>query len=108
MATTMAQFDVFVNPVPSARSTYPFVVAMQADFAHIPTHQMVAPATAHSAIGSGRNRLTPKLVIRGTEHVVLVPHMSVVQSRDLTSPVDSLALARGELLAAIDLLFFGA
>jgi hypothetical protein len=103
---TMAQFDVFVNPVPAARSAFPFVVAMQSDFAAIPAEQIVAPVAARSALASG-GRLTPKVAIQGAEHIVFIPRMRVIQSRDLTANVCSVASARTELLAAIDLLFFG-
>jgi toxin CcdB len=102
----MAQFDVFLNPVAAARSTYPFVMAMQADLAADAVYQMVAPIAARGPFTAG-NRLTPKVEVKGKLHVVLVPHMTVLRSRDLTSNVASLAAARGELLAAIDLLFFG-
>ena len=102
----MAQFDVFVNPVRAARSTYPFVVAMQSDSEATAAYQLVAPIAAHATFTTG-GRLTPKVEIHGQEHVVLVPQMAVMRSRDLRSNVESLAPARRELLAAIDYLFFG-
>jgi hypothetical protein len=103
---TMAQFDVFVNPVPAARTAFPFVVAMQSDFANTPKEQLVAPVAARNSLAS-IGRLTPRVAIRGAEHVVFVPRMRVMQSRDLAATVDSVAAARGELLAAVDLLLFG-
>jgi len=102
----MAQFDVFVNPIPSARSAYPLVVAMPSDLAASPTHQLVAPIAAPGKFTAG-GRLTPKIDLRGKQHVVLVPQMGLIRSRDLNSAVFSLAQNRGELLAAIDLLFYG-
>ena len=102
----MAQFDVFVNPVPAARTAFPFVVAMQSDFAATPREQIVAPVATRSAFAPG-GRLTPKVAIQGVEHIVFVPRMIVMPSRDLTTNVCSILPARSELLAAIDLLFFG-
>ncbi len=102
----MAQFDVYMNPVAAARSTYPFVVAMQSDWATHSLYQMAAPIAARGPFTAG-GRLTPTVDIRGQQHVVLVPHMAVLRTRDLNSHVASLAGARSELLAAIDLLFFG-
>jgi len=51
--------------------------------------------------------LTAKVEIQGKEHVVLVPQMAVMRARDLIANVGSLASARGEILAALDFLFFG-
>jgi toxin CcdB len=102
----MAQFDVFSNPIRAARSTYPFVVAMQSNSATSPSYQLVAPITARAQFAPG-GRLTPKVDIEGKAHVVLVPQMAVMRSRDLASTVSSIASARTELLAAIDFLFFG-
>ena len=105
-AATMAQFDVFVNPFRGARPNFPFVIAMQSDVAVSPAYLMVAPvATRGAFLGGGR--LTPKVEIEGKDRLVLVPHMTVIQSRDLETPIGSVAQARSELLAAIDLLFFG-
>ncbi len=102
---TMAQFDVFVNPILAARTAFPFVVAMQSDYANTPKNQLVAPVAARNSFAS-LGRLTPKVAIRGAEHVVFVPRMSVMLSRELVTVVESVRAARGELLAAADLLFF--
>ena len=40
---TMAQFDVFVNPIVASRRSYPFVVALQSDLAQLARDQIVAP-----------------------------------------------------------------
>ena len=103
----MAQFDVFVNPISAARSAFPFVVAMQSDFAKTPTEQLVAPVAPHGAFKNGSGLLTPKVTIKNGEHVVLVLRLMAVRTRDLTANVDSLASARNEILGAIDYLFFG-
>jgi toxin CcdB len=103
----MPQFDVFVNPVPSARSAYPLVVTMQSDLAATPTYQLVAPIAAPGKF-TGGGRLTPKIELQGKQHAVLVPQMGLVRSRDLSASLLTLAQNRGELLvAAIDLLFYG-
>jgi toxin CcdB len=108
MSVTMAQFDVFVNPIAAARRAYPFVVAMQSDFAQSAREQIVAPLAPHGSMAKIAGRLTPIVTLHGIEHVVLVPALTGVQSRDLTERHGSLAASRGELLAAIDYLFFGA
>ena len=103
----MAQFDVFLNPFLSARRAYPFVVAMQSDFTINGAEQLVAPVASFDFEHSGSQRVMPVVVLRGNDHIVVVPRLTVVRSRDLVEKVSSLAAARAELLAAIDYLFFG-
>ena len=107
MNVTMAQFDVFVNPVSLARRAYPFVVAMQSEFTINAAEQLVAPIASNAYGQSGPRRITPVVVLQGSEHAVLVPRLTVVRSRDLVEKVASVAAARSELLAAVDYLFFG-
>jgi len=52
-------------------------------------------------------RLTPVVLIESSEHVVLVPALAGVRRTDLKTCLGSLAVARTDLLSAIDYLFFG-
>jgi toxin CcdB len=106
-ATTMAQFDVFVNPIVRARRTYPFVVTLQSDLAHTARDPIVAPLVPFQLMPKVISRITPVVVLDGVEHMVLVPALTGMRSRDLTERHASLASARSELLGAIDYLFFG-
>ena len=103
----MAQFDVFVNPLLNARRGYPFVVAMQSDFTVNGTEQLVAPIASMDYEHSASRRVLPVVALAGNNHVVIVPRLTVMRSRDLLEKVSSVATARAELLAAIDYLFFG-
>lgn len=103
----MAQFDVFLNPFENARRSYPFVVAMQSDFTSDAAEQLVAPIASIDYERSTTRRVTPIVSLQGNDLVVVVPRLTVVRSRDLVEKVSSIATARGELLAAIDYLFFG-
>ena len=107
MGATMAQFDVYVNPISAARRPYPFVVAMQSDFARDTRDQIVAPLVPREAMPKIASRLTPIVVVQGSEYVALVPALTGMRSRDLVELSCSLVSARSELLAAIDYLFFG-
>jgi toxin CcdB len=103
----MAQFDVFVNPLATVRRAYPFVVAMQSELTINGVEQLIAPIAAHDYGQQSIRRVTPVVALQGNDHVVLVPRMTVMRSRDLVQKVSSIAAARTELLAAIDFLFFG-
>jgi toxin CcdB len=107
MSATMAQFDVFENPFATARRAYPFVVAMQSDFTVNGAEQLVAPIASLDFGPPATRRVMPVVELRGHDHVVVVPKLAVMRSRDLIEKVSSVASARNELLAAIDYLFFG-
>ena len=101
------QFDVFVNPIAAAHRHYPFVVVLQSDFVDGAREQIVAPLVPRKSLSAIAGRLTPIVVVESSDHVVLVPALAGVRRRDLGVRVASLAAARTEVLAAIDLLFFG-
>lgn len=103
----MAQFDVFANPVLRAREAYPFVVSLQSPVVPDAREQIVAPLVPKHRMGAVVGRLTPVVRFDGAAYVVLTHNMGRVRSRDLTERRDSIASARGELLAAVDYLFFG-
>lgn len=103
----MAQFDVFLNPIQSVRRSYPFVVAMQSDFTITGAEQLVAPVASSDFTPSASRRVMPMVRLGGNDHVVVIPRLAVIRSRDLVERVSSIAIARSELLAAIDYLFFG-
>ena len=104
----MAQFDVFENPIVAARRAYPFVIALQSDFAPNARDQIVAPVVPRQSLPEIAGRLTPIIALDGSDLVVLVPSLTGVRSQDLPARHSSAASRRGELLAAIDYLFFGA
>ena len=103
----MAQFDVFVNPFGAARRAHPFVVSLQSDLTSDARDQLVAPLVPHASIPTIAGRLAPIVGFQGFPHVVLVPAMVGVRSRDLRASCGSIASARRPVLAAIDYLFFG-
>jgi toxin CcdB len=107
MSATMAQFDVFVNPILNARRGYPFVVAMQSDFTINGAEQLVAPIASIDYGHAPSRRVMPTVALQGNDLVVIVPRLTVMRSRDLVEKVGSIAAARADLLAAIDYLFFG-
>ncbi len=103
----MAQFDVFSNPIATARGAYPFVMVLQSDFAANAREQIVVPLVQRNAIACVTGRLTPAVNVNDAEFVALIPALTNLTSRDLGKPIASLLGSRTEILAAIDYLFFG-
>jgi toxin CcdB len=103
----MSQFDVFRNPVTSARRAYPFVVVLQSDLAGDGRQRAVAPAAPRTAFPAIAGRLTPIVRIERRELVLLVTGITTLPANSLDKVVASLAERRSDILAAIDYLFFG-
>jgi len=103
----MAQFDLFVNPVTAIRRAYPFVVVLQYDFAPGARDLVIAPLAPTQSMPKVAGRLTPIVSLDGVMHTVLVHALTGMPARDLREFKGSIADARGDLLAAIDYLFFG-
>jgi toxin CcdB len=103
----MTQFDVFANPIATARRAYPWVVTLQSDFAQYARQQIVAPLVPIGPMPKVISRLTPIVALDGADYAVLIPALAGLRASDLQERRASIASARSELLAALDYLFFG-
>lgn len=103
----MTQFDVFPNPIPSLRTTHPYVVVLQSDLVASRIEAIVAPLTARSRVAGAAGRLMPVVALADREFVVLTQALTALPARDLKRRVGNLSTRRAELLGALDLLFFG-
>jgi hypothetical protein len=101
------QFEGFINPIHAARRVYPYVLVLQSDWAADFQERIVAPIVLRDQMQATSLKVTPIVVIDGSEHLVLVPALAGVRTRDLRDPIGSFASERSSLLAAIDYLFFG-
>jgi toxin CcdB len=103
----MAQFDVFANPVTAARRAYPWVVRLQSDLLDGSRDTVVAPLVLRRNLGVVAGRLMPIVTVDGDDYVVLVNGLTTLSARDLSKRSANLRSRRDDILAAIDLLFFG-
>jgi hypothetical protein len=103
----VAQFDVFVNPVPQARRAYPYVAVLQSDLAETGLERIVAPLVPKARLPGTMGRLTPHVRISDIEHVLLVPGLAAIAARDLRELRGHLGAHRETIVAALDYLFLG-
>lgn len=103
----MRQFDVFPNPVPASRRSYPLLVCMQSDLFADGADSVVAPLAPARNTPGASTRISPPVSIDDTGYVVLVSELVTVPARMLPRRVANLASHREALLGAIDLLFYG-
>ena len=105
---TMAQYDIYENPFPGARSSVPFVLDVQSGLiAQLPT-RLVIPL---SRVGAGAAKLPealcPAVDVEG-ETLRLMPHLAApLSSRLLRKPITSIAHRSGEVASAMDAVFSG-
>ena len=103
----MAQFDVFVNPIPQARRAFPYVAVLQSDLAETGRERIVAPLAPKARLPGTAGRLAPHVRVSDVEHVLLVPRMAAVAAGDLRELRGQLTAHREAIVAALDYLFLG-
>jgi toxin CcdB len=103
----MPQFDVYANPVPAARRSYPFVINLQSDLLADGELAVVAPLAPRRLLPSAVGRLTPAVPVDDQEYLVLTNSLNSLPVRVLEKRIANLADHRQPLMAAVDLLFVG-
>jgi toxin CcdB len=101
----MAQFDVFRH---AKSRRYPYLLDLQADLLRDLATRIVAPLMPLARLrGKPISRLNPLVAVDGEPHVILFQELAAFPADELRNAVTSLRTRRGELIAAIDLLFTG-
>ncbi len=101
------QFEVFSNPSPKARRSFPLLAVLQSDLAESGRERNVAPLALGAAVPGVAGRLTPIVSIEGREYVLMVHLMTTAWASDLRPPLASIAEHRERITLALDYLFFG-
>jgi toxin CcdB len=104
---SVAQYDVLDNPIARARRAFPFVAILQSDLADTGSDRIVAPLVPSAEIANVVGRLMPIVKVRGVDHALIVPRLAAVPAAELRAAKDNLSSYRGEIVAALDLLFLG-
>lgn len=102
----MAQFDVYRNPGPDSRRI-PYLLDIQSDLLSGVATRVVVPLARLTEYVKPMRRLQPVLDIEGRDMVMLTADLAGVVRSDLGAKVVSAAGRRGEIMAALDMLFFG-
>jgi toxin CcdB len=106
MATTSRQFDVYRNPLKTAREGKPFLVDLQHDFWFDMTSRIVAPLAIRAAIGLSP-RLHPPVLVAGQTCYFDPTDIITLPLARLRNPIANLEEARDRIIAALDLVFTG-
>ena len=102
------QYDVYPNPSPRMRESYPFVVDVQSDLLKALATRMVVPLTVTElpAVSLPR-RLCPVVTVQG-QSLMLVPFEAApLDKRHLKGKIGSLREHAHDIVAAIDAVMSG-
>lgn len=101
----MAQFDVFRH---GKSKRYPYLLDLQADLLRDLATRIVAPLMPLARLrGQPISGLNPVVPVDGEPHVIVFQELAAFPAGELRDAVASLHARRGDLIAAIDLLFTG-
>ena len=84
---------------------YPHVIVIQHDSLMTTGDVIVAPLVA--PLKMPRTRVYPLLALRSDIVMLLTPNLATFPRRFLKRPVTNLATQRGDIVAAVDMLFVG-
>ena len=104
----MAQFGVHRNANPASREAYPLLLDVQSDLMADLRTRVVIPLCRLTAMnGAPVTTLMPVCAVAGEDYVVLTPQLAAIAERELGPAVESLAVHRDAIVAALDLLLTG-
>jgi toxin CcdB len=102
------QYDVYPNPSPRMRDSYPFVVDIQSDLLKALATRMVVPlAVTNLPVVSLPRRLCPVFVVQG-QNLMLVPFEAApLDKRHLKAKVCAVREYAHDIVAAMDAVMSG-
>jgi toxin CcdB len=104
----MAQFDVYPNPNPAYRSTWPWVVDVQHEtLSSLQTRLTIPLAQANPANQGLPKRLFPRLEFQGASYTLLAQVAAPVHISRLKSPQGTLRERSAEIQASLDAVMAG-
>lgn len=104
----MQQFDVYVNPSPTTRRAYPFIIDIQSNIISEIATRIVVPLGRKAHFKNEEMKgLTPSVTYEGEELLLLIPQIASMPAKALKNPIGSLNHLRDEIIAALDFAITG-
>ncbi|KQP13084.1 CcdB family protein [Pseudorhodoferax sp. Leaf267] len=102
------QYDVFDNPSPRTRDTYPYVLDIQSDLLRSLPTRMVAPLAATSLAASQLpSRLCPVIPINGRKLTLVPFEAAPLDKRFLKKSIANAKNRADDIVAAMDAVISG-
>ncbi|HVY03327.1 MAG TPA: CcdB family protein [Caulobacterales bacterium] len=102
----MAQYDIFANPSRAARTTYPFVIALQSNVSTGNRTIIVAPIAPRHKANIDDRAMIP-VDIDGAPHTINLYAIAAIPSANLSGPVAAAPDIRERMPRALDYIFLG-
>lgn len=104
----MSQFDIHINANPSSKAQYPYLVDVQSSLLENLETRLVVPLILKTRFGDKTiKNLTPTLMVKEEEFIVLTPQLAAINKKQLGSVVDNCKAYRNEIVSSIDFLITG-
>jgi len=101
----MHQFDFHANPFRRSREHQPFLVIVQSDYISQDIDTVVVAPLEPVSGSKFADRLNPAVTIDDQSFVLIAQELVTVRKSVLGAPRGSLGHERGDIIAALDLLF---
>jgi len=99
----MRQFDVYPNPNPRTRDTYPYLVDIQSPLISELATRIVIPLGRRSRFGADSMAgLMPAIEYAGEQLLLLTPQIAAMPAKLLQDPIGSLNHFRADIIASLD------
>jgi len=99
----MPQFDIYINPHQKTRAIDSFIINLQNDLLDNLATRIVAPIAPYNQFNSQIiDKLTPLVLHKEHELLILMPQISSMPERLLNSPIGSLSHLRDEIIVALN------
>lgn len=104
----MAQFDVYLNPLPGTRASVPYVVDVQSGLLdQLPTRLVMPLSRVGTDAAKLPVNLCPAVQIEGEALSLMAHQAAPLAARLLKKPIASIAHRAGEVAAAMDAVLSG-
>jgi len=104
----MPQFDIHINANPASKAQYPYLVDVQSSLLEGLETRLVIPLIQKNRFGDKTiKNLTPTLMIKNQEYIVLTPQLAAISKKQLGAVIDTCKAVRHEIVSSIDFLITG-
>jgi len=104
----MPQFDIHVNANPASKAQYPYLIDVQSSLLENLGTRLVVPLILKTRFGDKTiKNLTPTLMVKDQEFLVLTPQLAAINKKQLGMAIDNCKAFRHEIVSSIDFLITG-
>ena len=101
------QYDVYLNPMPTSKDIYPYVIDVQSDLLNfLPTRMAVPLKIFKSKVDAPKN-LTPVFNVKGDDLLFISFLATAIDKKNLNKRVCSLHQHASQMVSAMDCILSG-